>query len=77
MSLVVPSHRLNKYGGVFTTELRDDRRRKSRKKTLRGEETAAYGPTNIDIGQGSVQPNPALSSPEIQQNIYKSLFKTY
>ena len=77
MSTVVPAHRLNKYGGVFTSEIRDTRNRKSTKGRRWQEEIAVYAPTNNDIGQGSIQANPAVSSHEIQREIYKNLFKTY
>lgn len=77
MSAVVPVHKLNKYGGVYTSEIRDTRNRKLTKGRRWQDEIAVYVPTNNDIGQGSIQANPASSSHEIQHKIYKNLFKTY
>lgn len=76
-STVVPAHHLNKYGGVYTSELRDNRSRR-RKQEGRWEDTGTIPTTtNSDIGYASFHANPAISSPEIQRNIYNTIFQTY
>ena len=73
---VVPKHRLNKYGGVYTSEIRDDRRKQQRiklKKTKKQQKLQASVSSNI--GRSCVQPNPNKSSETNQKKIYENQTK--
>jgi len=69
MSNVVPWHKLNKYGGVFTSEIRDNRRARS--------SIAKPDIISNDLGRPAIKQNPATSSFLRQQLIYQKIFKTY
>ena len=72
---VVPKHRLNKYGGVYTSEIRDDRRKQQRlklKKKKQQQKLQASASSNI--GRACVQPNPNKSNEINQKKIYENLF---
>ena len=75
MSDVVPKQYLNKYGGVFTSEIRDVRTKKRKRQRKSEEHTIPLLDNNI--GNARPTKNPNISS-EIKQNeTYTKLFSTY
>ena len=73
---VVPKRYLNKYGGVFTSEIRENRTKKRKRQTKSGDQTIAkFEETNI--GTTRSMPNPNPSSQKRQQTTYASMFSTY
>lgn len=70
---VVPKRYLNKYGGVYTSEIRDDRRKQQRAQKKK-EEQILKRLSTANIGRSTIQPNPNKSSEMRQKALYKKLF---
>ena len=73
---VVPKHYLNKYGGVFTSEIRDNRRRKKKRQGKSGNQTVLQLKQN-KVGNPRPMKNPNKSNKEKQSAAYASMFSTY
>ena len=76
MSEVVPKRYLNKYGGVFTSEIRDTRRQK-RKRQRKSVNQTASEPKLDNVGNARPMRNPNTSSKTKQNAAYASMFSTY
>lgn len=73
---VVPKRYLNKYGGVFTSEIREKRTKKRKRPTKSADQTMPKFEEN-NIGTTRPVPNPNSSSQMKQQTTYASLFSSY
>ena len=76
MDEVVPKRYLNKYGGVFTSEIRDTRTKK-RKRQRKSVEQTAQQPESSNIGNTRTIRNPNESSKNKQNATYAIMFSTY
>lgn len=76
MSEVVPRRYLNKYGGVFTSEIRDTRT-KTRKRQRKSVEHTTRQLESNSIGNTRPTRNPNESSQSTQNATYAKMFSTY
>ena len=66
---VVPKHKLNKFGGVYTTEIRDEPRKPVKKPIKK--------PNKCKNKKKTCIRNPNKSSEQTQKLIYRRMFVTY